>query len=68
MGTVIFAIWTNIMALGLNKTFPILLGIIHLYGCLLIFIGFSVFGVVYVLFGVKETKGQPLDALKTEKL
>lgn len=67
IGTVICAIWLNIIAFGSNKTFPILLEIIHLYGCLLIFIGFSIFGIVYVLFCVKETKGQPLDVLKTEK-
>lgn len=67
IGTVMCAIWTNIIAFSSNKTFPILLGIIHLYGCLLIFIGFSVFGLIYVVFYVNETKGQPLDVLKTEK-
>lgn len=42
------------------------MNIIDLYGCILIFAVCSVFGALYVLFCVEETKGQSLDELKTE--
>lgn len=40
--------------------------IIDLHGCLFIFAVSSFIGTLFVLFFVKETKGQPMDVLKVE--
>lgn len=48
-------------------TFPILMEIINMHGCMLIFAITCALGVVFLIFLVDETKGKTLDLLNVEK-
>lgn len=48
--------------------YPILLEIIDLHGCMLAFAATCVFGVVFVIVYVDETKGKTIDLLNEEKV
>lgn len=43
------------------KTFPILLNVFDLYGCLLIYGCGSIVGAIFVLVATQETSGQRID-------
>lgn len=58
---VLYTLWYNIVAFIGDKYFPILLEKIHLHGCLMIFAVNCCFGIIFVIFYMKETKGRSLD-------
>lgn len=43
------------------KTFPILLNVVDLYGCMLIYGCGSIAGAIFILLFTKETSGQRID-------
>lgn len=53
----------SIFAFIMLKVFPLLLAAISLYACLAMFAAVSVFGVVFTMLTVPETKGKNLDTL-----
>lgn len=58
---IIYTLWYNLVAFLGDKYFPILLEMIHLYGCLTIFAVNCCLGTLFVIFFMKETKGRSLD-------
>lgn len=48
------------------RLMPMLLQSLQLYGCMWLFAGVSVVGLVFTIFVVKETKGKNLDVLEEE--
>lgn len=48
------------------KFFPLLIQIIHLYGCMFVFAGSCFVGLLYIILFMEETKGKNLDQLKQE--
>lgn len=50
----------SLVAFAILKTMPVLTTIIHIYGCMWIFAGFCVLGLVGILWFVPETKGKVL--------
>lgn len=51
----------SIYAFIMLKSFGYLRTTIHLYGCILMFLGVALFGIVFIVFMVPETKGRRLD-------
>lgn len=62
-GTVVM----NIFAFFINKSYPILMKIIELQGCLIIFCVSCILGTIFALIFVEETKGKDLNQ-KVERL
>lgn len=60
-GMVIYTLWYNIVAFLGDKFFPILVFQINLYGCFTLFAVNSFLGTLFVIFCMKETKGQSLN-------
>lgn len=60
-GMVLFTLWYNVVAFLCDKYFPILLKMIHLHGCLSIFAVNCCLGTLFVIFFMKETRGQSID-------
>lgn len=60
-GMVIYTLWYNIVSFLGDKYFPILLEAINLYGCFLFFAVNCCLGTLFVMFCMKETKGQSLN-------
>lgn len=48
------------------KLFPYFLKMLELYGCMWLFAGVTLFGLLFSVFVVKETKGKNLDVLSPE--
>lgn len=61
-GMVIYTLWYNVVSFLGDKYFPIFLEMIHLHGCFLFFAVNCCVGILFVIFVMKETKGQSLDA------
>lgn len=61
-----YTIWYNFVAFLGDKYFPILLGIIQLYGCMLIFAANCVLGTIFVIFFMRETKGRSLNFTESD--
>lgn len=57
----------SLFAFILVMTFPILMEIIDLQGCMLVFATTCALGIIFVSFVVEETKGKTLDRLNGEK-
>lgn len=53
----------NLSAFFLSKYFPIMQEMIGLYGCLSFMSSACVFGILFVIFVMKETRGTNLDAI-----
>lgn len=66
-GLTIGTAFMSVFAFGLVMTFPILMNIIDLHGCMLIFAATCAFGIIFICIFVDETKGKTLDLLKEEK-
>lgn len=45
------------------RTLPVVLFHIHLYGCMWVFAAVNIFGFVFTLTFIEETKGKNLDTL-----
>lgn len=58
----------NIFAFAITNTFPILIEIIQLYGCMTILGGFCTFGIFFVAICMDETKGKTIDLMNEEKV
>lgn len=54
----------SLFAFTMLKTFPLLMVSISLYGCLWMFACVSIFGIVFTVFAVTETKGSNLDTIE----
>lgn len=57
----------SLFAFGLVITFPVLMEVIDMHGCMLIFAITCALGIIFVIFAVDETKGKTLDLLNKEK-
>lgn len=57
----------SLFSFGLVITFPVLMEIIDMHGCMLIFAITCALGIVFVSFAVDETRGKTLDLLSAEK-
>lgn len=55
----------SIYAFIMLSSFNYLQRTIHLYGCILMFLSVALFGIVFIIFMVPETKGKSLDVLDT---
>lgn len=58
----------NLFAFVITNTFPIMMEVIQLYGCMAILATCCAFGIVFVVFCMNETKGKRLDLLYQEKI
>lgn len=56
----------NLFQFASLKTYPILLESIDLHGCLMVYAFGCLIGFVFVLFVLKETSGQSLDAIRMD--
>lgn len=57
----------NISAFVISKYFPIMSEMIGLYGCLTIMSSCCIFGILFVIFVMEETKGKNLDSIETSR-
>lgn len=58
----------NIFAFVMLRTFPIMLSRFHLYGCMWFFAAVSLFGLIFTIFAITETKGKNLDTIETNEV
>lgn len=65
-GVTFASVTLNVINFIVIKGFPSLTEIIQLQGCLLIGVIGCVFGVIFVTYCVRETKGKDLNALKSD--
>lgn len=68
IGLTIGMISMNISAFAIIYTFPMLIEIIQLYGCMAILGSFCTFGIFFVIICMDETKGKTIDLLNEEKV
>lgn len=61
LGCSLGMITLSLVAFGILKSMPVLETIIHIYGCMWIFAGFCVLGLVGIIWFVPETKGKVLN-------
>lgn len=65
-GVTVGTVAINMCSFCTIKFFPILTEIIGLYGCMFVFAGSCFVGLFFIIFFVKETKGESLDRVKQE--
>lgn len=53
----------SIYAFIMLNSFNYLQRTIHLYGCILMFLSVALFGIVFIIFMVPETKGKSLNVI-----
>lgn len=63
IGTTICTTTVSLWAAIILNQFPYLLVNLHLYGCMWLFASVAIFGLLFTIFFVPETKGKTLDVL-----
>lgn len=53
----------NVSAFVMSKYFPIVSEMIGMYGCLSLMSASCIFGIIFVVFVMEETKGRNLDSI-----
>lgn len=57
----------NMASFVLNKYFPILSKSIGMYGCLCLMSVTCIFGILFVIFVMEETRGKSLDSIESAR-